>query len=149
MLQLRIAGLSEAVGTLRGLPPTLERTTLLRMSQVAYDAAQQGAGRHTKPGGSGALFQSLYNRSIPKGREVGHDPQRAPHALFVNLGTRPHEIRPKKKRALRWAGGGLFHFAKVVRHPGYRGDAYMIAAATLAVREFRAIVDQAMKEAAS
>lgn len=149
MLSLRLAGLSEAVGSLRGLPPTLERTTLLRMSQVAYDAAQQGAGRHTKPGGSGALFQSLYNRSIPKGREVGHDPQRAPHALFVNLGTRPHEIRPKKKRALRWAGGGLFHFAKVVRHPGYRGDAYMIAAATLAVREFRAILDQAMKEAAS
>ena len=147
MLQLRIAGLSEAVGTLRGLPPALERTTLLRMSQIAYDAAQRGAARHTRPGGSGALFQSLYNRSIPKGREVGHDPQRAPHALFVNLGTRPHEIRPKKKRALRWAGGGLFHFAKVVKHPGYRGDAYVIAAATEAVREFRAIVDQATREA--
>lgn len=147
MLQLRIAGLSEAVGTLRGLPPSLERTTLLRMSQVAYDAAQRGAGRHSKPAGSGALFQSLYNRSIPKGREVGHDPQRAPHALFVNLGTRPHEIRPKNKKALRWAGGGLFHFAKVVKHPGYRGDAYMIAAATEAVREFRAIVDQATRDA--
>lgn len=148
MPQLRIAGLSEAVGTLRGLPPSLERTTLLRMSQVAYDAAQRGAGRHSRPGGSGALFQSLYNRSIPKGREVGHDPQRAPHALFVNLGTRPHEIRPKNKKALRWAAGGLFHFAKVVKHPGYRGDAYMIAAATEAVRAFRAIVDDATKEAA-
>ena len=147
MPQIRIAGLSEAVGTLRGLPPSLERTTLLRMSQIAYDAAQRGAGRHSKPGGSGALFQSLYNRSIPKGREVGHDPQRAPHALFVNLGTRPHEIRPKNKKALRWAGGGLFHFAKVVKHPGYRGDAYVIEAATLAVREFRAIVDQATRDA--
>lgn len=147
MPQIRIAGLSEAVGTLRGLPPALERTTLLRMSQIAYDAAQRGAGRHSKPGGSGALFQSLYNRSIPKGREVGHDPQRAPHALFINLGTRPHEIRPKKKKALRWAGGGLFHFAKVVKHPGYRGDAYVIEAATLAVREFRAIVDQATRDA--
>ena len=147
MQQLRIAGLTDAIGTLRGLPPALERTTLLRMSQIAFDAAQRGAGRHSKPGGSGALFQSLYNRSIPKGREVGHDPQRAPHALFVNLGTRPHEIRPKNKKALRWAGGGLFHFAKVVKHPGYRGDAYVIEAATLAVREFRAIVDQATREA--
>lgn len=149
MLSIRIAGATEAVGKLRGLPPELERTTLLRMSQIAYDAAQRGAGRHTKPGGTGALFQSLYNRKIPKGREVGHDPQRAPHALWVNLGTRPHEIRPKNKKALRWAGGGLFHFAKVVKHPGYRGDAYVIEAATLAVREFRAIVDQAMKDAAS
>lgn len=147
MLKIRVAGATEAVGSLQGLPPTLERTTLLRMSQVAYDAAQRGAGRHSRPGGSGALFQSLYNRSIPKGREVGHDPQRAPHALFVNLGTRPHEIRPKNKQALRWAGGGFFRFAKVVKHPGYRGDAYMIEAATLAVREFRAIVDQATKEA--
>ncbi len=147
MPQLRISGVSEAVSTLRGLPPALERSTLLRMSQIAYDAAQRGAARHTRPGGSGALFQSLYNRSIPKGREVGHDPNRAPHALFVNLGTRPHEIRPRRKRALRWAGGGLFHFAKVVRHPGYRGDAYMIAAATEAVREFRAIVEQAMRDA--
>lgn len=147
-MQVRIAGLSEAVGSLRGLPKSLERTTILRMSQIAYDAAQRGAGRHTRPGGSGALFQSLYNRSIPNGREVGHDPQRAPHALFVNLGTRPHEIRPKNKKALRWAGGGVFHFAKRVRHPGYRGDAYMIEAAALAVREFRAVVDQAMKEAA-
>lgn len=147
MLSIRIAGATEAVGSLRNLPPSLERTTILRMSQVAYDAARRGAGRHSKAGGTGALFQSLYNRSTPKGREVGHDPQRAPHAIFVNIGTRPHEIRPKDKKALRWAGGGVFHFAKVVKHPGYRGDAYMIEAATLAVREFRAIVDQATKEA--
>lgn len=148
MAQIRIAGLSEAVGTLRGLPPTLERTTLLRMSQVAFEVAQRGAGRHSKAGGTGALFQSLYNRSIPKGREVGHDPQRAPHAQFVQFGTRPHEIRPKDKKALRWAGGGVFHFAKRVKHPGYRGDAYLVEAATEAVRQFRAIIDQAMKEAA-
>lgn len=147
MLKLRISGVTETVGSLRGLPKALERATLLRMSQIAYDVAQRGAGRHSKPGGSGALFQSLYNRSIPKGREVGHDPQRAPHALFVNFGTRPHEIRPKNKKALRWAGGGFFHFAKVVKHPGYRGDAYIIEAATEAVRSFRSIVDQALKEA--
>jgi hypothetical protein len=147
MAQIRIAGVTEAVGSLRNLPQSLERTTILRMSQIAYDVAQRGAGRHSKPGGTGALFQSLYNRSLPKGREVGHDTRRAPHALFVNLGTRPHEIRPKNKKALRWAGGGFFHFAKVVKHPGYRGDAYIIEAATAAVREFRAIVDQATKEA--
>jgi len=148
MAQIRIAGLSEAVGTLRGLPPTLERTTILRMAQIAYDAAQKGAGRHTKPGGTGALFDSLYNRPIPKGREVGHDPQRAPHALFVQLGTRPHEIRPKTKKLLRWASNGKFFSSKLVKHPGYRGDAYLIEAATEAVRQFRAIIDQAMKEAA-
>ncbi len=144
-LFVKFNGLSEAKGTLQRLPASLEKTTLLRMSQVAYDEAQRGAGRHNK---TGALFQSLFNRAIPKGREIGHDPQRAPHAVFVQLGTRPHVIRPKNKKALRWASGGRFIFARKVNHPGYRGDAYLIHAATLAVREFSNIVTAALKEQA-
>lgn len=142
-LFIKFEGLSEASGTLRRLPAALEKKTILRLSQVAYDEAQRGAGRHNK---TGALFQSLFNRAIPNGREVGHDPQRAPHAIFVLLGTRPHVIRPKNKKALRWASGGRFFFAGKVNHPGYRGDAYLINAATLAVREFSKILDQALKE---
>ena len=142
-LFIKFDGLSEAAGTLRRLPETLERKTILRMSQVAYDEAQRGAGRHNK---TGALFQSLFNRAIPKGREVGHDQRRAPHAIFVQLGTRPHVILPNKKKALRWASGGKFFFSGKVNHPGYRGDAYLINAATLAVREFSKILDTALKE---
>lgn len=144
-LFVKFQGLSEAKGTLQRLPAALEKTTLLRMSQVAYDEAQRGAGRHNK---TGALFQSLFNRAIPGGREVGHDGQRAPHAIFVQLGTRPHVIRPKNKKALRWASGGKFFFAGKVNHPGYRGDAYLINAATLAVRQFSSILDAALKEQA-
>ena len=141
-LFVRFEGLSEATGTLRGLPENMEKTTLLRMSQVAFDEAQRGAGRHNK---TGALFQSLYNRAIPKGREVGHDPSRAPHAVFVQLGTRPHEIRPKNKKALRWASGGKFFFAGKVNHPGYRGDAYLLTAETAAIRAFAAILDDYLR----
>ena len=144
---MRFEGMSEATGTLRTLPAHLEKSTLLEMAQVAYDAAQKGAGRHNKPGGTGAMFQSLYNRPIPNGREVGHDPNRAPHAMFVQLGTRPHEIRPKNKKALRWASGGQFFFAGKVKHPGYRGDPYLFDAAILAVQKFRTILDASLKEA--
>jgi hypothetical protein len=45
----------------------------------------------------------------------------APHALAVEDGTRPHVIRPRFRRALRFpsAGGrGGFAFAKKVHHPG-------------------------------
>lgn len=143
-LFVKFEGLSEVTGTLQRLPEHLERTTILRMSQVAYDEALRGADRHNK---TGALRQSLFNRAIPTGREVGHDGQRAPHAVFVQLGTKPHEIRPKTKKALRWSAGGKFFFAGKVNHPGYRGDAYLINAATLAVREFSSILDQALKEA--
>jgi len=143
-LFVKFEGLSEVTGSLRRLPEHLEKSTILKMSQVAYDEAQKGAGRHVK---TGALFQSLFNRAIPNGREIGHDPQRAPHAIFVQLGTRPHEIRPKNKKTLRWASGNGFVFAKVVKHPGYIGDAYLINAATLAVREFSRILDESLKEA--
>ncbi len=128
---------------MQALPVKMEASVLRQMSQIAYDRAQEGAGRHSK---TGALFRSLYNRSIPHGREVGHDPRLAPHALFVNFGTRPHKIYPKDKKALRWAGGGAFHFAKFVNHPGYIGDNYMQRAADDSIRQFRAIVDAATKE---
>ena len=148
MAQIRIAGLTEAVGTLRNIPPAMERSVILQMAQIAYDSTQRGAQRHTRQGGTGALLQSLFNRRTPTGgREVGHDTQRAPHAFFINAGTRPHIIEPKNKKALRWSGGGRFFFAKRVHHPGYRGDAYIIEAATESLRLFRSIVDQAMKEA--
>ena len=144
-IKITTQGITEATGTLQRLPAALEKSTILRMSQIAYDEAQRGAARHNK---TGALMQSLFNRPIPKGREVGHDGQRAPHAVFVQLGTRPHVIRPNKNKALRWATGGKFFFAGKVDHPGYRGDGYLINAATLAVREFSSILDAALKEQA-
>lgn len=144
-IQVRVLGADTLAKDLQAIPVKMEASVIRQMSQIAYDRAQAGAGRHSK---TGALFRSLYNRSIPNGREVGHDPQMAPHALFVNFGTRPHKIYPRTKKALRWSGGGVFHFAKVVNHPGYRGDNYMQAAADAAIVQFSAIVTAAMKEQA-
>jgi hypothetical protein len=143
-IKLKINGLSESVVSLKGLLPHLTNSTILKLSQVAYDEAQIGAARHNK---TGALVQSLFNRAVPGGREVGHDTRRAPQALWVNLGTRPHVIMPKNKKALRWASGGRFFFAGKVNHPGYRGDAYIIRAATLAVQQFSRILDDQLKMA--
>ena len=144
-IQVRVLGADTLAKDLQAIPVKMEASVIRQMSQIAYDRAQAGAGRHSK---TGALFRSLYNRSIPNGREVGHDPQMAPHALFVNFGTRPHKIYPRTKKALRWSGGGVFHFAKVVNHPGYRGDNYMQAAAVPAMVQFSFLVTAALKEQA-
>ena len=130
------------------VPTTLRKKVLLRMSQVAYDYAKEGANRHFV---TGALRQSLRNESAktaldPNRRRVYHDANRAPHAVFVNFGTRPHIIKPKTKKALRWVGPNGFIFAKEVKHPGYRGDAYMVRAATQAIKSMRKIVDDVMRE---
>lgn len=142
-ITVQVPGNAATIEEIRRLPENVERTAILRMSQIAYDAVQAGAARHSK---KGDLFASIYNRAIPKGREVGHDPARAPHALFVVFGTKPHVIRPAKKKALRWVAGNGFAFAGKVNHPGYRGDDYMQRAADDAVRQMPAIIDKALKE---
>lgn len=122
---------------------TLDGRTVQLLAQFAFDESQRGAGRHSK---TGALFQSLYNRNTGNGRAVGHDTGRAPHAEFVLLGARPHDIRPKNKKALRWASGGKFFFSKLVHHPGNRADPYLFQAGDAALRNFSAFVDKAFKE---
>ena len=143
-ITLRLSGLSEATGTLRGLMPHLTHKTILDLSQVAFDDAFIGAGRHRK---TGALVQSLFNRAVPGGRFVGHDLRRAPQAEWVNFGTRPHVIMPKNRRALRWSAGGRFFFAGKVNHPGYIGDAYIFNAARVAVQQFARILDNQLRGA--
>lgn len=57
--------------------------------------------------------------------EVFVDLRRAPYALYVHGGTKPHTITPKRRRALRWVSGGDFVFAKRVRHPGTQPDEFL------------------------
>lgn len=146
-ITVTLQGLSEFRGQLPQIPENIQKRVILDLSQVAYDFAERGARRHARSTDS-ALMQSLFNQQIPNGRMVGHDLKRAPQALFVNAGTVPHIIRPKDKKALRWVVGNRFIFAKEVKHPGYRGDGYIIQSATEALRQFAAIVDKATKDSA-
>lgn len=61
-------------------------------------------------------------------------------------GSRPHEIRPHQKKALRWPSGQggqtRFVFARWARHPGYAGDPWLVQAADAVVRKFDAIVQR-------
>lgn len=48
-----------------------------------------------------------------------------PAAHYVLGGTRPHLIRPRRARALRFTVGGDVVFAKLVRHPGNRANNFL------------------------
>lgn len=41
-----------------------------------------------------------------------------PATIYVHNGTRPHLIRPRRARALRFVVDGQVVFARLVRHPG-------------------------------
>lgn len=108
-------------------------------AEKVEDYVQAQIGKHAK---TGNLERSLGKTRIPGGWEVGHDSRVAPYARFVHDGTRPHVIVPKNKKSLRWAGGGLFHFAKKVNHPGNRPDKWMDRAAAQAPLIFKAEIER-------
>ncbi|MCX5326277.1 hypothetical protein [Streptomyces sp. NBC_00120] len=48
-----------------------------------------------------------------------------PAVRYVLDGTRPHIIRPRRKKALRFDVGGRTVFAKVVHHPGTKPNDFL------------------------
>lgn len=48
-----------------------------------------------------------------------------PAVFYVMDGTRPHLIRPRRKKALRFEARGSVVFAKLVRHPGTRANPFL------------------------
>lgn len=72
----------------------------------------------------------------------------AAYAEWVESGTRPHEIRPRHRMALRWpSASGGFSFARRVRHPGTRPQPFMEPALDASlddiIAEFEAAADLA------
>ncbi len=87
----------------------------------------------------------------------------ASYAAYVERGTRPHVIRPRNRKALRWAAngasarlsgsprsGGAVRFAKRVNHPGTRAQPFMLPGAIKAVEGagLKATVEASWNEAA-
>ncbi|MFP3118159.1 hypothetical protein [Streptomyces sp. Iso 434] len=48
-----------------------------------------------------------------------------PAVRYVLEGTRPHIIRPRRARALRFEVGGQVVFSRMVRHPGTRPNDFL------------------------
>ena len=49
----------------------------------------------------------------------------AAHAAYVEFNTRPHIIRAKRAKYLRFKKGGQVHFRKSVKHPGTTAQPFM------------------------
>ena len=142
MLTIETTGLEAIKAKFAALNDAAKNQIVRNVAQAIYNDAEVAADKHTK---TGALRDSLFLRPFPGGWMVGHNLQRAPHAIFVHWGTRAHLIQPGKKKVLRWASGGSFIFAKIVHHPGYKGDPYLVRAANTALANFDKHVQKALK----
>lgn len=56
------------------------------------------------------------------------------YAPFVNDGTRPHIIRPKNAKALRFRVNGQVVYARVVHHPGTKARPFLDRALSAVTR---------------
>lgn len=142
MIEINVIDASDVAARLRNIPSGIDKA-LARTAEDVFDFVERRVDAHTK---TGAMRDALFSRKDGYAYLIGHDMARAPHAAFVHWGTRPHTIKPKDKKALRWVAGGAFAFAKSVRHPGYKGDAYMVDAAREAPLIFERHVQSMLKE---
>jgi phage gpG-like protein len=84
-------------------------------------ATGQGGGPHVR---TGRLRSSISWRLGLDGQglyaQIGSNVE---YAAYVELGTDPHEIRPRARQALFWEGAA--HPVRVVFHPGTRPHPYL------------------------
>ncbi len=139
----QVSGIKQVSKELNSIAGETQERLLRTVSQTAFDEAQTGADSHTV---TGRLARSLQIESGKDQYKISHDLQHAPHAPFVHWGTAPHLIRPKNKKALRWVSGNGFIFAKAVRHPGYKGDPWLIQALDYAKDNFERLAQQVIKQ---
>jgi hypothetical protein len=73
---------------------------------------------------------------------VNWNGKRINYAEFVLKGTKPHVIKPKRKKALRFSYKNLdeFVFRKKVNHQGYKGDNFLKKAIEKTLKELDEIV---------
>ncbi len=67
----------------------------------------------------------------------------AAYGIYVERGTRPHRIKPRYRKSLRWPVEGGFVFSRGVRHPGTRGTHFLANALDSRLGE----IDEAMQDA--
>jgi len=145
-MSVKVIGADRVIKRLQKLGEEYPREFIARATHDLHERAVKKASPHTKTGRmeqniamrANGLTGEVYVENDGMETEAGVN-----YAVFVHFGTRPHDIRPKNKKALRWVGhGDVFRFAKSVRHPGYRGDPFMYDAAD----ETEKIFDQIAKD---
>lgn len=109
-------------------PSRLARLLRMRGGRVERKLRERTArvaaiARSEAPGSMG-LYISWKIQEAPRGLQ-GVIVCDHPAVRYVLDGTRPHIIRPRRVKALRFDVGGRTVFAKIVHHPGTRSDPFL------------------------
>jgi len=116
LVEAEITGFESAQRGLRLLPAAIDEAKIAAMDE-SLSMAQTNI-RFRTPFKTGKLMAAWDTHQIIPG-SLGEVFNSTKYAAPVEFGARPHEIRPRFKRALFWPGAG--HPVRVVHHPGMVG----------------------------
>lgn len=68
---------------------------------------------------------------------AGGTPETSKYVLAHHDGAKPHVIRPRRKKVLKFQAGGRTVFAKKVNHPGNRPNPFLLRGGQLAGLKMR------------
>jgi hypothetical protein len=116
MALIEVKGLKELKRTLERIPEQI-KNVLEDLTRETYERAVEYAPERT-----GFLRRNV--RMSVEGL-TGRVISQAPYSAYVEFGTRPHMIFPRRARALWFEVGGRTVFARYVHHPGTKGQFFM------------------------
>lgn len=95
-------------------------------AQILASVDMKTAYRRAAPYASGDTQESIDIINVVAGgdRLTCTAVATTPQAKWTDEGTKPHTIRPRTKKALRFRYKGRIVFAKVVNHPGNDGTGW-------------------------
>lgn len=138
---MKIEGAGKLAGALGNLMRLAGEAPRL-FAELILEEARRNAPRR-----SGRLVESMMIRRTRSGYDVVMGGGGAPHAPYLEFGTRSHIIRPRRARALRFEIRGEVVYARYVIHPGSRPMGIMARAISEASKEFGKRIEKAISNA--
>jgi len=132
----------------------LKHELLARITDKAVEYSVKNAKKHTKTGRLERNIDSKIHKDklrseifvSNQGMLVDWRGKKVNYGIFVHFGTKPHTITPRRKKALRWVENNKFVFAKLVKHPGYKGDPFLYKGVYKAFKEIDKIFNETIEE---
>lgn len=100
---------------------------LRRFAEKAVESAQSRAPKKT------GYLASQISSVVEGGSATIY--AKAPYSAYVEFGTKPHLIQPRRTKALRFEVGGEEVFATRVQHPGTQPQPYLFPAVYEAISD--------------
>lgn len=149
-IKIKVTGTGDVISRLDSLPESLRSMLGAAVNVSIRDVQDYARQHHRYTTRTGTAERSISTRRTDTRFTVkGEVGTTSPVTLYLHQGTRPHEIKPKHRTVLRWAGSAGWVFAKRVYHPGTAPDSFIYNALDAQkdsiLKRIDAAVDMAMK----